>query len=216
MDATLFRVAPLVVMAPALISLAVVPFSEKLLGRDINVGLLLIFALGSINVMAIMLGGWSSRNKYAIISAARVVSQNVAYEIPTLLVVITMIMVTGSMDLNEIVRQQAGGFWRWNLFRWDVEPAGAGDLPDFLHLHAGGDQSRPVRHGGGGERVGGGGLHGVFGDGLWRVFHGGVREYPAGMQRGDGAVPGRVAKPGRDSVRVCSGSWRKCISWFFP
>jgi len=122
LDATLFRAAPLLVMAPALISLAVVPFSEKLLGRDINVGLLLIFALGSINVMAIMLGGWSSRNKYAIISAARVVSQNVAYEIPTLLVVITMIMVTGSMDLNEIVRQQAGGFWRWNLFRWDVNP----------------------------------------------------------------------------------------------
>jgi len=121
-DATLFRAAPLVVMAPALIGLAVIPYSEKLVGRDINVGLLLIFALGSINVMAIMLGGWSSRNKYAIISAARVVSQNVAYEIPTLLVVITMIMVTGSMDLNEIVRQQAGGFWRWNLFRWDVNP----------------------------------------------------------------------------------------------
>jgi NADH-quinone oxidoreductase subunit H len=121
-DATLFRAAPVVVMVPALVSLAVVPFSEKLFGRDINVGLLLIFALGSINVMAIMLGGWSSRNKYAIISAARVVSQNVAYEIPTLLVVITMIMVTGSMDLNEIVRQQGGGFWRWNLFRWDVNP----------------------------------------------------------------------------------------------
>ena len=72
--------------------------------------------------MAIMLGGWSSRNKYAIISAARVVSQNVAYEIPMLLVVITMIMVTGTMDLNEIVRQQAGGFWHWNLFRWDANP----------------------------------------------------------------------------------------------
>jgi NADH-quinone oxidoreductase subunit H len=121
-DATLFRVAPLLVMAPALVSLAVVPFSEKLTGRDINLGLLLIFALSSINMMAIMLGGWSSRNKYAIISAARVVSQNVAYEIPTLLVVITMIMVTGTMDLNEIVRQQAGGFWRWNLFRWDANP----------------------------------------------------------------------------------------------
>ena len=70
-DATLFRLAPLVVMTPALIGLAVVPFSDKLVGREINMGLLLIFALGSINVMAIMLGGWSSRNKYAIISAAR-------------------------------------------------------------------------------------------------------------------------------------------------
>jgi NADH-quinone oxidoreductase subunit H len=69
-----------------------------------------------------MLGGWSSRNKYAIISAARVVSQGVAYEIPMLLVVITMIMVTGTMNLNEIVLQQAGAFWHWNLFKVWVNP----------------------------------------------------------------------------------------------
>ena len=121
-DATLFRVAPLLMMSPALMSLAVIPFGRSLAARNINVGLLMIFAFGSINVMAIMLGGWSSRNKYAIISAARVVSQNVAYEIPMLLVVITMIMVTGTMNLNEIVRQQAGAFWHWNLFRVWVNP----------------------------------------------------------------------------------------------
>jgi NADH-quinone oxidoreductase subunit H len=121
-DRTLFRLAPLLVMAPALISLAVIPFGENLAGRNINVGLLMIFALGSINVMAIMLGGWSSRNKYAIISAARVVSQNVAYEIPMLLVVVTLIMVTGSTNLNEIVSFQAGGFWKWNIFRLDLNP----------------------------------------------------------------------------------------------
>ena len=100
-------------MSPALMSLAVIPFGEKLAARNINVGLLMIFAFGSINVMAVMLGGWASRNKYAIISAARVVSQNVAYEIPMLLVVITMIMVSGTMNLNEIVQQQAGPFWKW-------------------------------------------------------------------------------------------------------
>lgn len=72
--------------------------------------------------MAVMLGGWSSRNKYAIISAARVVSQNVAYEIPMLLVAITMVMVTGTMNLNEIVQRQAGAFWHWNLFRLDLNP----------------------------------------------------------------------------------------------
>ncbi len=121
-DAALFRVAPLLMMAPALISLAVIPFGPSLAARNINIGLLLIFALGSINVMAIMLGGWSSRNKYAIMSAARVVSQNVAYEIPTLLVVVTMIMITGTMNLNEIVRQQAGAFWHWNVFRVWVNP----------------------------------------------------------------------------------------------
>ena len=118
-DSTLFRLAPLVVMAPALMGLAVVPFGESLTGLNLNIGLLLVFALGSINVMAVMVGGWSSRNKYAIISAARVVSQNVAYEIPMLLVVITIIMTTGTMNLNEIVEKQAGYFWKWNVFRLD-------------------------------------------------------------------------------------------------
>src|ERR1039457_3426006 len=121
-DTTLFRVAPLLMMSPVLMSLAVIPFGQHLAARNINVGLLMIFAFGSINVMAIMLGGWSSRNKYAIISAARVVSQGVAYEIPMLLVVITMIMVTGTMNLNEIVLQQAGAFWHWNLFKVWVNP----------------------------------------------------------------------------------------------
>jgi NADH-quinone oxidoreductase subunit H len=121
-DATLFRLAPVLVLAPALMCFAVIPFSESLTARPLNVGLLMVFAFGSINVMAIMLGGWASRNKYAIISAARVVSQNVAYEIPLLLVVITLLMITGTMDLQEIVRQQAGGFWHWNLFKVWVNP----------------------------------------------------------------------------------------------
>jgi NADH-quinone oxidoreductase subunit H len=121
-DRTLFRLAPMLTMMPALTGLAVMPLSQNLAARNINVGLLMIFAFGSINVIAVMLGGWSSRNKYAIISAARVVSQDVAYEIPMLLVVITMVMITGTMNLNEIVQGQAGGFWHWNLFRVWVNP----------------------------------------------------------------------------------------------
>jgi NADH-quinone oxidoreductase subunit H len=121
-DSLLFRVAPLLVMAPAMISLAVIPFGQSLTARNINVGLLMIFALGSINVMALMLGGWASRNKYSVIAAARVVSQNIAYEIPMLLVVITLAMACGTMNLQEIVEQQAGGFWHWNLFRVWINP----------------------------------------------------------------------------------------------
>ena len=121
-DTLLFRLAPLLVLCPAMVGLAVVPFGETLVARDLNVGLLLVFALGSINVLAIMLSGWSSRNKYAIISAARVVSQNVAYEIPMLLVAFTVLMVSGTMNLNEIVRQQAGWFWHWNVCRLDLNP----------------------------------------------------------------------------------------------
>lgn len=121
-DATLFRLAPTMVLAPALMCLAVIPFGETLVARNINFGLIMVFAFGSINVFAIMLGGWASRNKYAIISAARIVSQNVAYEIPMLLVVITLLMMLGTMDLNEIVRKQAGGFWHWNVFRLTANP----------------------------------------------------------------------------------------------
>ncbi len=121
-DAAMFRTAPVVVLAPAMMCLAVIPFSETLVARNIDIGLLMVFSFSSINVMAIMLGGWASRNKYAIISAARIVSQNIAYEIPLLLVVITLLMVTGTMDLNEIVRQQAGWFWHWNIFHIDENP----------------------------------------------------------------------------------------------
>jgi NADH-quinone oxidoreductase subunit H len=121
-DRTLFRLAPALVMAPALMCLATIPFSGALGARDLNLGLIMVFAFGSINVMAIMLGGWASRNKYAIISAARVVSQNVAYEIPMLLVVITLLMVTGTANLREIVEQQAGGFWKWNILKVTANP----------------------------------------------------------------------------------------------
>lgn len=124
-DSLLYRLAPLMVMAPPLMCLVTIPFGQDLVARNINVGLLFVFSFGSINVMALMLGGWASRNKFSIMSAARVVSQNVAYEIPMLLVVITMIMVTGTLDLNAIIAQQGGGFWNWNIFRgiWDF-PAG--------------------------------------------------------------------------------------------
>jgi NADH-quinone oxidoreductase subunit H len=121
-DTLLFRAAPLLVMAPPLMCLAVIPFGESIVGRSLDVGLLFVFSFGSINVMALMLGGWASRNKYAIISAARVVSQSVAYEIPMLLVVITMLMVSGTMNLDELIRQQAGWFWNWNLFKVWVNP----------------------------------------------------------------------------------------------
>ncbi|MCU0782698.1 MAG: NADH-quinone oxidoreductase subunit NuoH [Verrucomicrobia bacterium] len=121
-DRTLFRLAPVFVMAPGLMCLATIPFSEAIGAIDFNLGLIMVFAFGSINVMAVMLGGWASRNKYAIISAARVVSQNVAYEIPMLLVVITMLMITGTMSLREIVDQQAGCFWHWNALNLTANP----------------------------------------------------------------------------------------------
>ncbi len=121
-DHVLFKVAPILLLVPAIMSFCVIPFSETLVARDINLGLLMIFAFASINVLGVLIGGWGSNNKYAIISAARAVSQNVAYEIPMLIIVISIVMVHQSMNLNDIIRDQAGWFVHWNVFRVWVNP----------------------------------------------------------------------------------------------
>lgn len=121
-DRVLFRLAPLLMMPPAIMAFAVLPFSEQLAAIDFNVGLIALFAFSSFNVIAVMLAGWSSRNKYGIISAARVVSQNVAYEIPMMLVIVTLLLLTGSLSLPVIVEQQSGGFWNWNIFALASNP----------------------------------------------------------------------------------------------
>ena len=116
-DGILFRVAPILAMIPAITSMVAIPFSAGLQARAIDLSVLLIFALASIGMMAVLLGGWASNNKYSLISAARSVSQNIAYEIPMLVTVITIVMVSHSMNLEKIAQDQMGGFWHWNIFR---------------------------------------------------------------------------------------------------
>jgi NADH-quinone oxidoreductase subunit H len=121
-DLPLFQIGPVLVMVPAVMCFVTIPFSETLVPRNLDVGLLAIFAFTSVSVLGLLFGAWGSRNKFAIISAARVVSQNVAYEIPMLVVVITIVMVSGSMNMHDIVTQQMGGFWHWNIFRLTASP----------------------------------------------------------------------------------------------
>ncbi len=121
-DPILYRLAPVMILVPAVMSFVTIPFSESLAARNINLGLLMIFAFASVGFFGVLLGAWGSRNKYAIIAAARVVSQNVAYEIPLLITLVTVIMVTSTMNLHEIVLQQTGGFWNWNIFQLHASP----------------------------------------------------------------------------------------------
>lgn len=116
-DTVLYRLAPVMMIIPALTCFVVLPYGDALAPTRIDLGLLVVFAFGAINVISLLLAGWSSNNKYAIISSARVVSQNVAYEIPMLLTIVTLILVTGTTELGTIVAQQAGGFWNWNILR---------------------------------------------------------------------------------------------------
>ncbi len=116
-DDIVFKLAPVLAMIPAITSMVVIPFSEGIQARAMELSSLLIFALASLSMLAVLLGGWASANKYAVISAARSVSQNLAYEIPMLLTLICIVMITGSMDLSDIAMAQQGGFWHWNIFK---------------------------------------------------------------------------------------------------
>jgi NADH-quinone oxidoreductase subunit H len=121
-DKILFMISPVMVSVPVIMNLSTISFSENIVARNVHLGLLMVLSFTSFNVMGIMFGGWASRNKYSVISATRVVAQNVAYEIPMFLIAISLVMVTHTFDLREIVLQQSGGFWNWNLFNFGASP----------------------------------------------------------------------------------------------
>ncbi len=115
-DKALFMVAPVLAMAPAIMSFVTVPFSDTIVAHNMNIGVLMIFAFASMGAMAVLFAGWGSRNKYGVMAAVRAVSQNIAYEVPMLITVITVVMIAGTMNLKELVAHQAGGFWNWNIW----------------------------------------------------------------------------------------------------
>ena len=112
-DKKLFMLAPVAIFLPVLVSFVVIPFSEKLQIRDLNVGLLVIFAFSTFNVLAILVGGWASNNKYSLLGAVRSVAQNVAYEIPLLLTVLSALLWSNSLQMSKIVESQSTV---WNVF----------------------------------------------------------------------------------------------------
>lgn len=99
-------VAPIVIMIPALLIYAVLPFGEGLRGTDLNIGILYIVALGSIGTIAILMAGWSSNNKYALLGSFRVVAQLISYEIPMVLSIVAVVLLSGSMSMVTIVEKQ--------------------------------------------------------------------------------------------------------------
>jgi NADH-quinone oxidoreductase subunit H len=98
--------APIIIMVPALLIYAVLPFGAGVRGTDLNIGILYIVALGSIGTIAILMAGWSSNNKYALLGAFRVVAQLVSYEIPMVLSIVAVVLLSGSMSMVKIVEGQ--------------------------------------------------------------------------------------------------------------
>jgi len=109
-DRTLFVIAPVLVFMPVLVGFLVLPFGPDLILRDMNLGLLLIFAFSAFTVLAILAGGWAANNKYALLGAIRSVAQNVAYEIPLLLAAMSVVLMVHSMRFADIVQAQ-GKIW---------------------------------------------------------------------------------------------------------
>ncbi|MHB8089387.1 MAG: NADH-quinone oxidoreductase subunit NuoH [Anaerolineaceae bacterium] len=101
-----FNLAPVLAVAAVLIIWAVIPFSQTVFGANINVALLFIIAIGGLGEMAIILAGFGSNNKYALLGAFRAVAQLISYEVPMVIVLLIPVMFSGSMGLNEIVQAQ--------------------------------------------------------------------------------------------------------------
>jgi len=98
--------APVVAFAPALMIFAVVPFQDGALLADLNIGILYVVAISSVSVVGIFMAGWGSNNKYSLIGAMRTVAQVVSYEIPLVLSIIGVVLLTGSLSMNKIVEAQ--------------------------------------------------------------------------------------------------------------
>ena len=121
-DKVLFNLAPIIALATVLLLWAVIPFAPTILGSDVNVGVLYILAIGSISALGIIMAGWSSNNKYALIGAFRMVAQMVSYEVPMVVTLLVPVLLAGSMGIQQIVEKQT----IWYIF---LVP-----IPAFLFL----------------------------------------------------------------------------------
>jgi NADH-quinone oxidoreductase subunit H len=121
----LFLLAPVLILAPALAAWAVVPFAANLVLADINAGLLYILALSSMGVYGVIVAGWASNSKYAFLGAMRSAAQMVSYELAMGFALVVVLMVSGSLNLSDIVDAQAHGrfaSWGINFLSWNWLP----------------------------------------------------------------------------------------------
>ena len=116
----LYIAAPIVSLVPALLSFSVIPFGPGLQVTDLSVGLLFIFAITSLGVYGIVLGGWASNSKYPLMGAMRSSAQMISYELSLTLSVVGVLMIANTLSLRELVHSQQGTWFgfipRWNIF----------------------------------------------------------------------------------------------------
>jgi NADH-quinone oxidoreductase subunit H len=114
-DKIVFLLAPLVMFTLAFGAWAVMPLAPGWVVSNINVGVLYIFAVSSLGVYGVIMGGWASNSKYPFLGSLRSAAQMVSYEVSIGFVIVTVVILSGSLNLNTIVERQAGWFWNWNV-----------------------------------------------------------------------------------------------------
>ena len=116
-DSVVFTWAPVVTYLASVMTLLVIPFAPGIFGQDLNLGLLYFFAIGGLSVVGLLMAGWSSYNKYSLLGGLRAAAQVISYEIPLTLSVVGLILLAGTMSLNQIVLNQSGWFTNWYVFQ---------------------------------------------------------------------------------------------------
>ena len=111
-DKFIFNIAPIIALAAVLLLWAVVPFAPTVIGADINVAVLYVVAIGSIGTLSIIMAGWASNNKYALLGAFRTVAQMIAYEVPMIIALLVPVLLARSMGMQTIVAAQS----TWYIF----------------------------------------------------------------------------------------------------
>ena len=109
-DRVLFNLAPIITFATVVLIWAIIPFTPLHIGSDLSIGILYFVAVGSIGAIKVMIGGWSSNNKYALLGAFRTIALIVSYEVPMILALLIPVLMAGSMGMQDITRAQ-GGMW---------------------------------------------------------------------------------------------------------
>jgi NADH-quinone oxidoreductase subunit H len=118
----LYFLAPLIALIPALAAWAVIPFSEKVVLSNANAGLLYLLAMTSLGVYGIILAGWSSNSRYALLGAMRSAAQVISYELAMGLCLVCVLVLAGSLNLTDIVNAQAGHKGIFDWFMWPLLP----------------------------------------------------------------------------------------------
>jgi len=115
-DKAVFILAPLIAFTLGFGAWAVIPLAPGWVVSDINVGVLYLFAISSLGVYGIIMGGWASNSKYPFLGSLRSAAQMVSYEVSIGFVIVTVIVLAGTLNLQQIVTAQGGGFWNWYVF----------------------------------------------------------------------------------------------------